>query len=252
MEKIKVSAVSYLNTIPFRYGMENSPELLERIELSRDIPSRCASKLENGEAEVGLIPVAAIPQIKAAEVISDYCIGATGKVHTVLLCSQVPLNEISSIQLDYQSRTSVALCKILCKEHWKISPEFKLAEPGYENKLEGNEAGVIIGDRTFFLDSNYPFQYDLSEAWFEMTGLPFVFATWVSNKKMSDDFLHHFNKALKFGLEHIQEAIDAQDNINLEPEVLQTYLNKQIEYKLDEPKKKAMALFLDYLKKMEA
>ena len=115
MVKYKVSAVSYLNTIPFIYGLKNSP-IFDQIELSLDYPALCADKLLNNQVDIGLIPVATIPKIKNAQIISDYCIGSDGKVDTVCLYSNVPILEIESIALDYQSRTSIELLKLLLNE----------------------------------------------------------------------------------------------------------------------------------------
>jgi chorismate dehydratase len=150
MKKIRISAVSYLNSLPFVYGLTHS-SLINECDISLDIPSVCAEKLINGTVDIGLIPVAAIPQVPNATIISDYCIGANGEVKTVCLFSEVPLNEIKTILLDYQSRTSVLLVKILAKEFWKINPEFINAEAGFEQKIKGTTAGVVIGDRTFEL-----------------------------------------------------------------------------------------------------
>ena len=110
MEKVKISVVSYLNSKPFIYGLKHS-ELINNVELSLDIPSDCARKLLNGEVDLGLIPIAVIPKLKEHYIISDYCIGAEGKVTSVMMYSEVPLQEISTILLDYQSRTSVTLAR---------------------------------------------------------------------------------------------------------------------------------------------
>src|ERR1043166_8619691 len=109
-EKIKISAVAYLNSKPFIYGLEHS-RVLDQIDLQLDIPSECARKLINNEVEIGLVPVAVLPLIRDRQIISDYCIGAVGKVNSVMLYSDVPLDEIRTVLLDYQSRTSVTLVK---------------------------------------------------------------------------------------------------------------------------------------------
>ena len=114
---LKVSAVSYLNSVPFIYGLKQS-ELIHNIDLQLDYPSICADKLINGNVNLALVPVAVIPKLKDSYIISDYCIGAVGAVDTVCLYSDVPITEIKSIGLDYQSLTSVALLKVLLKEYW--------------------------------------------------------------------------------------------------------------------------------------
>ena len=95
---LKISAVSYLNTIPFIHGLKQS-ELIHNIDLQLDYPSICADKLINGEVDLALVPVAIIPTLKEAHIISDYCIGADGAVDTVCLYSDVPITEIEIIGL---------------------------------------------------------------------------------------------------------------------------------------------------------
>ena len=121
---IKITAVSYLNTLPFIYGLKHS-RLIDTIDLDLDYPAACAKKLINGDVDLALVPVVVIPSLKEAHIISDYCIGANGSVDTVCLYSDVPIDRIVNIFLDYQSQTSVALLKILLKEYWKLAPDFK-------------------------------------------------------------------------------------------------------------------------------
>jgi len=120
MTKIKISAVSYTNTLPFIYGIENS-KIINHIELSKDIPSVCAQKLLENKVDLGLIPVVILPKLNHYEIISDYCIGASGPVKSVILASFKPLNEIKTIFLDYHSRSSVMLTRILANKFWKIN-----------------------------------------------------------------------------------------------------------------------------------
>jgi chorismate dehydratase len=246
ISKLKISAVSYLNTLPFIYGLENS-ELIHQIDLQLDMPSDCAQKLLDNKVDIGLVPVAIIPQLNEHYIISDYCIGAKGKVNTVLLLSDVPLDEIEEIQLDYQSKTSVSLVQVLAKEFWGISPKWIDAQKGYEDIIEGTTAGVIIGDRTFNLSKTYQYKYDLAEEWFKFTSLPFVFACWVANKKIDNNLLHQFNEALKFGVKNINEVIRESNSSTISKEKLKGYLTNDISYHLDEDKQKAIQKFLNYL-----
>ncbi|MEP7169424.1 MAG: menaquinone biosynthesis protein [Bacteroidota bacterium] len=250
MKKIKVSAVSFLNSSPFIYGINHS-EIKNEIELSLDIPSVCSDKLLYNKADLGLIPVAEIPALSESYIVSDYCISATGKVNSVLLFSEVPLMEIEMILLDYHSRTSVQLLKILAQHHWKIHPEFYNAGLEYEHSIEGTTAGLVIGDRALLMKHKFKFQYvyDLSEAWFEMTSLPFVFACWVSNKKLPENFLQHFNTALMHGVNHIDEVVAENYNFKLPASEIKQYLTKNISYVLNDDKKKGMELFFSFLKK---
>ena len=93
---IKISAVSYLNTLPFIYGLKQS-KLIHTIDLQLDYPSICADKLINGDVDLALVPVVVIPKLQDPQIISDYCIGANAGVSTVCLYSDVPITEIESI-----------------------------------------------------------------------------------------------------------------------------------------------------------
>jgi chorismate dehydratase len=246
MQKLKISAVSYLNTSPFVEGIEKSG-FVDQIDLSLDIPSLCASKLLDGRVDIGLVPVAVIPLLKESNILTDYCIGATGPVRSVLLYSQVPLEQITSILLDNQSRTSVALVKILARKLWKIAPAYTLAIDGYEKQIGGTTAGVVIGDRTFFLKGQFAYVYDLAECWLQLTGLPFVFACWVSNKAINPDMEQLFNKALALGLTRIKPVAERFRSRFPADADLEHYLTANISYPLDDPKKAGLKLFLEWL-----
>lgn len=250
MSKIKISVVSYLNSKPFLYGLNHSA-LINEIDLQLDIPSVCAQKLIDGKVDIGLIPVAVLPQLKEKYIISDYCIGAEGKVASVILYSKVPLQEIKNVLLDYQSKTSVLLVKVLAGNFWKIAPQWIPAKADYENDIEGSTAAVIIGDRTFELENKYPYSYDLAEEWQKFTQLPFVFACWVANKKLPDHFIHKFNEALRYGIDNRTKLIAELVGQNTYPTDIATYLNINIKYDYDSSKEKALKLFLDYISKME-
>lgn len=236
---IRISAVSYTNTKPFVYGLQHSV-IFDAIELSLDIPSACADKLLNNQADIGLVPVAALLHLPQYEIISDYCIGANGAVHSVFIFSDKPIHEIKTIRLDSQSRTSNLLAKVLLKNHWKVQPEFVTDGPA--------DAFVEIGDRTFGQAKNHAYAYDLSEHWQKMCGLPFVFAAWVSTKTLTEGFIADFNEALSFGLAHRQTIIDS---LTPHPGIdLAEYLNHYIDYDLNAKKKEALAYFLELAKSL--
>jgi len=241
---MRLSAVSYLNTKPFIYGLFRS-DLAEMIDLSLDIPSVCAQKLLTGEADVALTPVAVIPQLPEAYLVSDYCIGATGAVKTVCVFSQVPLREIKKLYLDFHSRSSVALVQILCEKYWKISPEFLPAEEGFEAQIAGETAGLIIGDRAIGCERRYAYTYDLGEAWTAWTGLPFVFAAWISTRPLHPEIAARFNAALRLGLDHLPELLKILPAIaDFDTE---RYFRENISYELDHAKWLGLNRFLGYL-----
>lgn len=242
MKRIRVTAVSYLNTKPLLYGIFKS-EIAAQIDLQLDIPSVCARKLRDDEADLGLVPVAVIPELDHPRIVSDYCIGTVGPVRTVAIYGDCPITEMKSIYLDHHSRTSVELTKILLQEYWKTSPLLLPASDGYIDKIGGDTGGLVIGDRTIGLEKRFPFVYDLGEAWMANTGLPFVFAAWVTNKDLDEEFLRRFNLALQRGVEEIPQLIylipPPAPSFNL-----QEYYTSFISFSLDQAKKKALALFL--------
>lgn len=250
MSKIKISVVSYLNSRPFIFGLKQS-NLIDKIDLQLDTPSVCAHKLIDGKVDIGLIPVAVLPLLKEKYIISNYCIGAVGKVASVMLYSDVPLNKITNILLDYQSRTSITLVKILANNFWKINPEWIAAKTDFEKEVLGTTAAVIIGDRTFGLENKYKFSYDLAEEWKKFTGLPFVFACWVTNKQLPETFISEFNTALKMGLDMRPELIKELHKNNEFSTNVDVYLNQNIDYHYDIAKKQALELFLSYLANLE-
>jgi len=242
-KRIRVGAVSYLNTRPFLYGIANSG-LMDEINLIEDYPAIIAEKLLNDEIDVGLIPVAMIPLLKEAHIISNYCIGTEGEVASVAIFSEVPMDQIDTLILDYQSRTSVNLAKILLKEYWKKEVIFEQATPDFIEKIRGTTAAVVIGDRALVQIKKSAFMYDLGAAWKSYTGLPFVFATWVSNKALDTHFIDIFDKANAYGVNHISEVLNA---IVYNEYDLNYYYTKNLSYTLTDEKRKGLNLFLEKL-----
>ena len=245
-KKYKVSIVNYTNTLPFLYGLKHSFTSNE-IEIVSDHPADCAKKLFNKETDIGLIPVSVLHSMNDYQIVTDFCIGSENKVDSVSLYSQVPLHEISTILLDYQSRTSVTLVRILCRELWKISPQFLKGEIGFENNIKGKTAGVVIGDRTFHLKNKFEYTFDLAENWRNLTNLPFVFACWVCTNKLSEEFLNKFNEALKFGVSHTAEAVNTISGSILSKQEYNFYLTERINYNFNTEKRAALKLFLEKL-----
>jgi len=246
---IRVSCVSYLNSQPFIEGLRNSP-VRDEIDLALDIPSVCGEKMQHGAADIGLVPAVLLPEIPGGRVISDFCIGADGEVETVLLLSRVPLERVTHILPDSDSRTSVMLARILCSRFWKIHPTW--LPPGRVREASGETTAVIaIGDKTFGMASGYPFVIDLAAAWKQHTSLPFVFACWVANTSLPADFLDRFNSALASGISTLPET--ARKLVPQYPGIdVRRYLENKISFSLDDPKRKALQLFLEWSAEMTA
>lgn len=239
IEKIKVGAVSYLNTKPLIYGFT---ELNDKIDLITDYPSRIAAMLLNDEIDVGLVPVAVILRLKEAHIITDHCIGSEGKVGSVCLFSDVPLEQIDNVLMDYQSRTSVQLAKLLLRDYWKINPSVEDAREDFREHIKGTTAGLVIGDRAFEQRQVSKYIYDLGEAWKQYTGLPFVFAAWIANKQLPEGFIQEFTTATAYGVQHLDKVIAENPYDKYD---LYAYYTKNISFELTPEKRKGMELFLD-------
>jgi chorismate dehydratase len=241
--KIRVGAVSYLNTKPLVFEFEHGA-MNDEIDLVFDYPASVANMLLNDEIDVGLIPVAVIPKLAESHIISDFCIGASAAVASVCLFSDVPVEKITHVLMDYQSRTSAALLRILLKHYWKIEPVLIDTKNGYQQNISGTTAGLVIGDRALRQRLHSAYIYDLALAWRDMTGLPFVFAAWVSNKSLPASFIAAFNLSTGKGLSHLSEIV--ADNPFPEYDLMEYYTHN-IDYQLSDEKRVALKTFLDYL-----
>lgn len=220
---------------------------MERIHLTEEYPAKLAEQLINNQIDVGLIPVAMIPRLKESYIIGDYCIGTEGEVASVALFSEVPMEQIKTVILDYQSRTSVNLARVLLKEYWKKEVVFEEATPDFREKIKGTTAAVVIGDRALEQISMSAHMYDLGAAWKAHTGLPFVFAAWVANKPLDEAFIDAFNKANAYGVSHIDEVLAG---LNYPVYDLKKYYTENLSYPLTDEKRKGLALFLEKLKQL--
>jgi chorismate dehydratase len=251
MEKIRISAVKYANTYPFIYGLTESG-FDKKVILETDHPADCAAKLINGKVDIGLIPVASLPLLKEYHIISDFCIGASGNVRTVLLLSNCQFEEIETIYLDYRSRSSVALSKVLAKHFWNREFRWMNTSKGFDFRNIGiMEAVVLIGDQCFEYEKSFRQKIDLAAEWKAFSGLPFVFACWASNRVLDDGFISEFNQALSLGVRNIEKVVTKfGDTGAITGDILKKYLTENIDYNLNDEKKEGLDLFLKLIKKI--
>lgn len=240
---IKITAVSYLNTIPFIYGLRHSSSFGSQLLLCP--PAGCADNYAAKEADVALLPAAAVPQFKDAQIITDYCIGAVQAVRTVELLTDSPIKEVRRIFLDPHSRTSVQLAGWLAAKVWKTAPEWCALEGGYDNlpaRAEKGDAFLLIGDKVFDHENDFSNKLDLAEEWQKATGLPFCFAVWVARKGTPYAVIDELQHAFTFGVEHIYEAV-TEFGFDKKPYDAYSYLTANIDFLFDEQKRKALDKF---------
>lgn len=244
MEKIKLCAVSYLNTKPLLYGLLRHP-VNAQLTMDTAIPSECARRLAAGEVDLALMPVGAIADLADYHIVSDYCIGTVGAVKTVCIYGDVPIEKMQRIYLDHHSRSSVMLTRLLLQEYWQLSPELIPAQEGYIDSIGATTGGLVIGDRTIGLEQRFKYVYDLGEIWEQHSGLPFVFAAWVSRKPLPESFVQDFNEALKEGVAHIPELQLLLPSPHPDFSVIE-YFTHHISYELDDRKRQALTRFLTF------
>lgn len=244
---IRAVAVSYLNTKPFTEGLEQEFSSNE-MSLRLQVPSKCATSFFSGEANLALIPVGSLVDLTEVNLLDQYCIGAEGQVDSVFLFARKPLNQIETLFLDPHSRTSNGLARILFANHWK--QKVVLARHlDYIQHIEGTTAGVVIGDRAIALRDQFPFVYDLAEAWKSYTGLSFAFAVWAYNPtELLETELKRVCKAFAWGMEQ-RGLVSAKWASAFEMSIPDTehYLTSSIRYEFDANKQLALHRYLKEL-----
>jgi chorismate dehydratase len=176
MIRLRLGAVSYLNTKPLVFGLEAQRDLFS---VRFDVPSQCAALLHQGHIDLGLIPSVEYLRGDYA-MVPDVAIGSHGPIASVAVFTKVPIEDVRTLALDTSSRTSVALTKILCAKRWQITPTLVPAGPNITAMLDKADAALLIGDPALELDAvaRGLTKIDLGSEWHALTGLPFVYAIW--------------------------------------------------------------------------
>jgi len=239
----RIAAVSYLNTVPFIYGIRHEGNLRADILLSP--PATCAERFRAGEVDIALLPAAVVPSLAGANIVTDYCIGAKDNVRTVVLMSNTPIKDVRRIYLDPHSLTSVQLTGYLAKNVWKIAPEWYAIDnyDAVRNAAEG-DAYLLIGDKVFDYEGATRYGYDLAAEWHGATSLPFAFAVWVARKGTSFEITDALETSLTFGVERIYEAVLESDYASKSIEAYE-YLTRNIDFVFDIGKRQALQKFWD-------
>ena len=246
MPKIRAGAVSYLNTRPLVFGIEQGLGA-DRIELSYDVPSVLASRMAAGEFDLALLPIIEMARIPNLVVVPGLAIGSLGNCRSVLLVAKMPLAEVRSVALDPESRTSNALARVLFAEAWGGEPSFVVGPRDLTLALQEHDAAVRIGDKALFTPlPEGAIAYDLGGAWTARTTLPFVFAVWATRPGVVDRELYEILHASRRAGAAVLSAIAADYTWNGRqyPEVSLPYLRDAMRYRLGDPEVTAMRRFL--------
>lgn len=243
MRRVRVGAVSYLNTWPLVHGLRSRTDL---VDLRFDVPSRCAALLHEGAVDVGLIP--SIEFLRGDYVaVPGIAIASEGPVASVALFSRVPVRDVRRIALDTSSRTSAALVRVLCAEHWGIAPEFSPCRPGLPGMLERHDAALLIGDNALFADHDALglCKVDLGEEWTSLTGLPFVWAFWAGRAgDLSDGLCRALADSRDAGVRALDEiATGYSDGDEQRRAIAAHYLREHMRYELGDRHVEALRRF---------
>ena len=239
---IRTVAVSYQNTLPLREGIARLHDS-GVIDLELDRPNSATKRFSRGEFVLGLLPVAAQLAVPEALPFGRYGIVSDGFVGSVGIFSERPLDELSTVYLDHDSRSSVLLARILLHYHWGLTPKLVAAPPGYRERIGRDVGGVIIGDPAIEARERFPFYYDLGQAWKEMTNLPFVYAAWLSAVPLPEDFVRRFDEAQSEGVAQRLELAIAHQFETPGYNLVDYFLN-QIHYRLDDAAMEGRKLYL--------
>lgn len=237
----RIAAVSYLNTIPFIYGIRHEGNLRADLLLSTT-PALCAQHFIDGDADIALVPSSVVPQLKSAEIVTDYCIGAESMVRTEQVVSNTPIEEVRRIWLDPDACTSVQLTGYLASKVWKITPEWLLL-PGSSvlDTPRDGDAFLLVGDKALEHEDEFIYTYDLAAAWHEATGMPFAFAVWVARRGTPYEVIDALQQSLTFGVERIYEAIVESDY--RDRPYAYDHLTQTVDFLFDNEKHKALQKF---------
>jgi chorismate dehydratase len=254
MRRLRISAISYLNTAPLMCDFEHG-DAVRDFDVSYTIPSACARALEAGTADIGIIPAAAYAVIPGLRILPDVAIASRRAVRSILLVSKVPVEEIRSVALDTSSMTSGALTKIIFEKWLGGGRTFAPMEPEIDKMLAEHDAGLLIGDPALRIDRERYFTLDLAEEWIRHTGKPFVFAFWavrgdaLREVSPDQDLAGVFQQSRDHGLgrENLRTIARAwAPRVGLSEDEVLRYLTENIHYYLDRQCLEGLRLFYGY------
>ncbi len=274
MKKLRVSIVEYLNAAPLVWGFTDGP-LAGKYDLSFTVPSQCAEELKRGDADLGIIPSIEYQRMDDMVALPGMAIASKREVRSLLVVAKKPIETAKRIALDTSSRSTIALVKILSREHWRIAPEFVEAAPDPSEMLRQADAALVIGDPALRISLKMEalagkspsgeqccqgdpdempvpgfetlFVYDVIHQWREMTGKPAVLAMWVGRRDaVTPEVLADFTASKQFGLERVREISEsASIKLDLPPRALERYLTENIHFDLDEENLAGLQLYFE-------
>src|SRR6202142_2309115 len=254
MSRLRISAISYLNTAPLMWDFEHGTAGAA-FDIAYTLPSQCAAELARGTADIGIIPAAAYATIPNLSILPGVAIASKKAVRSILLVSRKPLDAINTVALDNFSLTSVVLTRVLFEKCWGGSREFTSLSPDLDTMLATNDAALLIGYPALKVDRSLYLTWDLANEWNQFPGKPFVFAFWAitqnAAKESSLDLAAIFQQSRDHGLMPANLYRIAETwslKLGLSENAVRQYLTENIHYYLDEVCLDGLRLFYRYAK----
>jgi chorismate dehydratase len=235
LPKLRVGIVNYLNSKPLAWGFMKGHHA-DLFAPSYHPPALVAKLLGQGNLDVGLIPSIEVQRIPRLRVLPDLCVAARHEVKSVILISRVPIAQVEKVALDENSRTSVALLRIVLRQKYGLAPQFVHERPDPERMLVEADAALLIGDPALHVDRGRYLVTDLAAEWNELTGLPFVFAVWAARPEVDlSDLPFYFKSSLRYGLSSLDTLVrEAAAELSLDTADVRAYLTENLSYFLRE------------------
>jgi chorismate dehydratase len=250
--RLRVCAVSYLNTVPLVWGMLHGAQK-GLFDLLFRVPAVCADLVAAGQADIGIIPSFELLSQELA-IVPGVGIASRGAVRSILLISKRPARQIRTLAADASSRTSVALARIILARRFGVEPVVIKRRPDLPSMLGEADSALIIGDPALRIDpAALPFHvYDLGREWMETTGLPMVFAVWAGPREcMTPEVVAAFQDSCAFGLRSLERiAGEEAATRDFAPDLVGRYLTSHIAYELGAKERQGMQLFLRYAREL--
>jgi chorismate dehydratase len=231
LPKLRVGIVNFLNSKPLAWGFLKGHHA-DLFAPSYHPPALVARLLGQGNLDIGLIPSIEVQRIPNLKILPDLCVAARHEVRSVLLVSRCPLPEIKRVALDQNSRTSVALLRILLRERYGLDPEYIHERPDPERMLSEADAALVIGDPALKVDRDRYLITDLAAEWNELTGLPFVFAVWAVRPEVEiPDLPFYFKSSLRYGLSSLDTLVrESAAELGLDSSEVRSYLTDNLAF----------------------
>lgn len=239
----RIGAVSFLNTLPLVEGLDAQPQL----EVTRAVPSDMRQLLSDQQVEAALLPSIDLQRFAGElTVLPAGCIACAGSVLTVRVFSQVRPHKVETLWVDSDSHTSVALAQVIW--HYQFNRRLRVIPftPGQWDVAEDAQAVMLIGDKVVAQPPiGFDYQYDLGRLWFEMTGLPFVFAVWAATEGGNFAELYHvLAEARQQGQRNVAEIARKYAPLYNWPEDLaQRYLGEYLHFDFTDAHREGMEEF---------